>query len=421
MLPGSMRIGEVTPYPPPNEKHVRASGVASYAKNLMTRLRDKFDLAVLAEAAPGIQAQDDEGIRVIPCWSKGPKYLVNILSCARHNDIRALHVQHETFLFGSFLSAAMFPLLPLMFRLSSRRTIITMHGVMPLRMIDESFLRENRINGNPFIMRAGIKVLTKLTVMLSHHIIVHEEVLKNWLVEDYGCDGSRITVIPHGIEPNPATMDQRMAKDQLGLEGGFFLLFLGYITGYKNVQLLIEAMAHLDKDTVLIIAGGEHPRLSEDPDYRAYLETLHRKADEIAPGRVIFKGFLPESEIPAYMALSDLLVFPYNVCMSTSGPLSMAMAYHKLFLVSEAFREVVDLPDAIFPLDPEGLAEKVTRIRNDGSIQERMAEYIARMNKEHSWDSVAARTGAVYDKVFGSEYRRSTRPLPSSGPSESVR
>lgn len=410
MQSGSTRIGEVTPYPPPNEKHVRASGVASYAKNLMTRLKEGFDLTVLAERAPGLQTCDDDGIRVVPCWSKGSRYLFSILSCARKNKIRALHVQHETFLFGSFVSAALFPLLPLVGRLGGKRTVVTLHGVMPLRMIDRGFLQENRIRGNPTVMRVGIKVLTKLTVKLSHHIIVHEQVLKNWLVDDYGCRGDRITVIPHGIEPDPARMEREEARRKLGLQGGYFLLFLGYITGYKNVQLLIEAMAHLDQDTVLIIAGGEHPRLAEDPDYREYLETLHRMADETAPGRVLFKGFLPEAEIPAYMALSDLLVFPYNVCMSTSGPLSMAMAYRKPFLVSEAFREVVDLPDAIFPLDPKGLAERVARVRNDVGIQGQMAGYVERMNKEHSWENVAARTGAVYDQVFGPNYRRAPPP-----------
>ncbi len=410
MLPGSTRIGEVTPYPPPNEKHVRASGVASYSKNLMTRLTTRFDLAVLAERAPGVQEYDDGGITVVPCWSKGVRYLFSILSCARDMDIKALHVQHETFLFGSFVSAAMFPLLPLLGRLGGRRTVVTMHGVMPLRMIDRSFLRENRIEGNPAIMKTGIKVLTKLTAMVSHHIIVHEDMLKKWLVDDYGCDGSKITVVPHGIEPNPVRVDREVARKELGHQGGYFLLFLGYITGYKNVELLIEAMAHLDKDTVLIIAGGEHPRLAGDPDYKEYLDMLHRKAEEIAPGRVLFKGFLPEAEIPAYMALSDMLVFPYNVCMSTSGPLSMAMAYRKPFLVSEAFREVIDLPEAIFPLDPRGLAENVSTVRNDARIQERMARFVDRMNEEHSWDRVADRTGAVYDKVFGELYRRTPHP-----------
>lgn len=393
-----MKVAMVTPFPPSDSKHIQTTGVASYSKNLIDSLSTYCDVVVVSENIQGAAEEHIGNISVIPTWDKGKDYPFTIYKTVRKENVDVIHIQHETFIFGSMFSALEFPLLLLMLRRLGRPIVVTMHGVLPLSRIDRQFLADNRIKGRPWFLRIGTLINTKMIVALSDKVIVHEEVLKQSLIEEYGCQERKIAVIGHGIETVKNVPDQGEAKKRIGLEGKRIILFLGYITGYKNIELVIRSMEFIrDKDAVLIIAGGEHPRMKEDPKYQEYLKGLRDTANSIAPSRIIFKGFLPEGELPEYMAAADALVFPYNICMSTSGPLAIAVAYRKPFLVSRCFDKVVPLEEAKFDNDPKELAQKLDQLFvDDGGVNQRIMNYIDTVVSEKSWGRIAEKIHSIY-------------------------
>lgn len=80
----------------------------------------------------------------------------------------------------------------------------------------------------------------------------------------------------------------------------FRFLYAGALVPRKRVDLLLQTLGDLRKHEFEIEVIGNGPMRHE-------LESL---AEKLLPGRVVFQGVLPISEIPGRMALADCLVLP---------------------------------------------------------------------------------------------------------------
>ena len=386
-----MKVGMVSIYPPPGSKHAKLGGVASYTKNLVVSLLNDCQVVVFADRMLHTDSEHyHEGAMVHRCWNRGVMYPFQVFKRLLGNKIDIVHVQHEIYLYGGLGSTIVFPLLLCFIRLLRKPVIVTLHGVIPLSNIDGRFLRENWIRGNPFVMRIGFILLVRMIMSLSTSIIVHEEEFKEVLRAQYNCPAHKVYVIHHGIEERNDLLEKDQAKQILGLSGKNVTFFFGYITGYKNIELLIESAEFLKTpDWVIVIAGGSHPRLSADPDYRRYLLDLHEKALATSKDGILFRGFISEDEIPLYFSAADLVVFPYEICMHASGPLSLAISYGKPFLISDSFKEMFVLEDAIFRGDPRELASKIDQFFGNANFRLRNLAYVKKLKKERLWSKVA--------------------------------
>lgn len=396
-----MKVAIVSIYPPPMSKHAKSGGVASYTHNLVNSMpKNIIETVVFSNKLPDIESNYVENRIIIKrCWNKGIKYPLQIFFNIFSSKVDIIHLQHEFFLYGNGISAGLFPLLQLLLKLLNKPIIVTIHGVIPLSKLNEEFIEENKLNGNPFILKAGLYSLVKLIIKFSTCTIVHENKLKEILQDEYKCNSSKIQVIPHGIEEREDSIESNKAKQMLGFQDKKIVLFFGYLTGYKGIELLIEAFDHLDdKDAVLIIAGGEHPRLKEEESYKKYIGSLKKKAKDTGRN-VIFTGFVPEEKIAIYFSATDVVVCPYTVFMSSSGPLSLSMTYAKPFLVSESYKGVIKLEELIFRNDPKDLAEKIGMIINaKSSLKEHALNYCMQMRKERLWSTITDKTYEVYQR-----------------------
>jgi glycosyltransferase involved in cell wall biosynthesis len=87
------------------------------------------------------------------------------------------------------------------------------------------------------------------------------------------------------------------------------MVFSGRITKEKGVSELIDAMIRLKKhaNIKLLIIGS--PFYGDTANEDDFVRELKRKAETLK-GRIIFTGFIPYSEIPQYLKLSDIAVIP---------------------------------------------------------------------------------------------------------------
>lgn len=390
----------VSIYPPPRSKHAKHGGVASYTKNLVDSLLSYCSVVVFADRMQVLDDEYSEGAKVHRCWSKGAKYPFKIFKELLKNRVDVVHIQHETYLYGGLASMLVFPFLLVLIKLLRKPVIVTMHGVIPLSRVNRCFLEENRINGNPLIMRVGLTLLVKIAVSLSTEVVVHEEKLRDVLIEDYKCCASKICVIHHGIEEPKVSIASDEAKEKLGVSAKNVILFFGYITGYKNVELLIDSAKYLKvPEWTMLIAGGAHPRLSCDPSYLKYLSDLREKASSISEEKILFKDFVPEEEISLYFSATDLVVFPHNICISSSGPLSLTASYGKPFLVANSFREIVDFNEIVFGNDPKELASKIDFFFRDTKFGLKTSEYSKDFRAKRLWSRISLQTYELYKKV----------------------
>lgn len=401
-----MKIGMISIFPPPNSKHSKMGGVASYTNNLVNSIsKNECEITVFANKLQDVESNYIEnGVTIKRCWDRGILYPFTIFYNILWSNVDVIHIQHEFFLYGSGISAAMFPILQFLLKLSNKPIIVTIHGIIPLSKLNDEFIEQNKLKGKKIILKTELYWLTKLIVKLSNDTIVHEEKLKDILQNEYGCNPSKINIIHHGIEDRKDLIENDKAKQILGYQNKKIVLFFGYLTGYKGIELLIDAFNYIDDNTVLVIAGGEHPRLKDEKDYRDYIKGLKDKAMETGKN-IVFTGFVSEEKIGIYFSAADVVVCPYRVFMASSGPLSLSLSYSKPFIVSEQLKDMINFDDIVFRNDPKELAKKINMILDSNyPLKEYALKLCAQMREKRSWNSISNMTYEIYKNIKKNEY-----------------
>lgn len=101
-----------------------------------------------------------------------------------------------------------------------------------------------------------------------------------------------------------------ITRKSLGIApSDFVLVFSGRINREKGISELTDAMLLLKKesDIKLLVIGGSFygNTTSEDP----FIKELKAKTEPIRH-KIIFTGFIPYNEIPAYLSIADVAVVP---------------------------------------------------------------------------------------------------------------
>lgn len=393
-----MKIGIISIYPPPNSKHSKMGGVASYTHNLANSIPKDSEIMVFANKLQDIESSyTEDDITIKRCWDRGIIYPFQIFYNILSSRVDVVHVQHEFFLYGNGISAVFFPVLQLLLKLLNKPIIVTVHGVIPLSKLNDNFIEQNKLKGKKIVLKTELYSLVKFIVKLSDCIIVHEDKLKDILENEYNCNSSKICVIPHGIEDRKDLIENDKAKQMLGFQDKKIVLFFGYLTGYKGIELLIDAFNFIDdKEIMLIIAGGEHPRLKDDESYKKYIEELKKKANNTGKN-IIFTGFVSEEKIAAYFSAADLVVCPYTVFMASSGPLSLSLAYLRPFIVSEQLIDLIKFDDIVFKNDSKDLAKKIGMIFDTNSVlKEESINLCKQLREKRLWNLVGNNTYEQY-------------------------
>lgn len=192
-----------------------------------------------------------------------------------------------------------------------------------------------------------------LTGKYSDAVIVHEEHLRQQLSK--WVETAKISVISHGLSLERQKKGKDMLRKSLGFSNeDFVLLMFGYLTWYKGTDWIIKKVkklkkVHPDLNIKLIVAGGASATLKNKPHYKKFLkklELLSRKGD----GVVKMTGYVLEKDLSIYFTAADLVVLPYRIMMSASGPLSFALRFGKPFVISEALAKAFKNPDIRFVL-----------------------------------------------------------------------
>jgi D-inositol-3-phosphate glycosyltransferase len=281
-------------------------------------------------------------------------------------------------------------LLMLYYSLMGKRIVLTVHNVNAGRRDCE----DTRLN----------RLTLRIQYRLAHHIFVHTEKMKLELIEEFGVQGARVTVIPFGINnavPN-TSLTPRDAKQRLGLrEDEKTILFFGRITPYKGLEYLIAAFRQVlarREDYRLIIAG----RLDRCEEYWRLIREGIR--EDVRSGRILLRDeFIPDEETEVYFKAADALVLPYRNIYQ-SGVLFLGHSFGLPVLAAD----VGSLKDEIVegktgfvfkPEDPVDLARTIERyFASDlyADLNNRRQEIRDYATERHSWDVVGQITMTVY-------------------------
>jgi glycosyltransferase involved in cell wall biosynthesis len=397
-----VKVGIVSPYPRTDDPHGEEGlgGVASYAKSLVAPLRRRADLVVLSPH-DGARSRRHDGDMMVQDVPRSGRALADALGELGASGVEAVHVQFEQHLYGG--PAQNLRLARALRKLRRRAGVVTtIHQVPDLDAVDRAFLKQNGFPPLPALARAWMRVQYRALVAGSDLVIVHEERLASRLASQYGAPPARVRVVPHGVPEVADAPGADEAKARIGANGKTVLLYFGFITGYKGVDLLVGALERLPpetrQDVVVVIAGKAPERKMEKAAFRAEVESLEARIAALGPW-VQRKGFLTPEEIRLYLAACDVALFPYRQVFGASGPLALALAQGRPFLLSDAFAGMGFDKRALFPRSPEGMAAKLREFLRDDRLRDALRAHAAQLREERLWPRVAAATFDCYREV----------------------
>jgi D-inositol-3-phosphate glycosyltransferase len=280
------------------------------------------------------------------------------------------------------------------YRLLGKKVVLTVHNVNAGRR-DAQDTSLNR-----FTLRIQYR--------LADHIFVHTEKMKLELIEDFGAQSPRITVIPFGI--NNAVPNTRLtpaeARQRLGIaQDEKTVLFFGRITPYKGLEYLIAAFRQISARCAryrLIIAG----RVDRCEKY--WTPIRENILEEVQRGRVLLRDeFIPDKETEVYLKAADTLVLPYKDIYQ-SGVLFLGHSFGLPVLGADvgSLRDDIVEGKTGFLFRPEDSAELAKTIERYfasdlyADLNNRRQSIRDYAVERHSWEVVSGMTMKVYTELL---------------------
>jgi glycosyltransferase involved in cell wall biosynthesis len=195
-------------------------------------------------------------------------------------------------------------------------------------------------------------------------------------------------LIPHPIYDNfGAQVTKEEGCRKLNLDPlTKYILFFGFIRGYKGLDLLLQAMAEpgmKESGIKLIVAGEFYENAQPYHDIIA--------ARGISEQLILATDFIPDGEVKYFFGAADLIVRPYKTA-TQSGISQMAYHFEKPMVVTN----VGGLPDIVphgkagYVVEPEPTAISTAILDYfNGGKQEILKRGVLEEKKQYSWSRIS--------------------------------
>lgn len=402
------KIVVISSYPPKGVTHSKKLvGIASYTKNTLVSLSGRFKFIVLAEKLEEEKNYSDGNITVYRVWKRNSPFVFPILiKCIflnKNSDEILFEFEHA--MFGGVFSLILLPVFLIVARLSGKKVFFVFHQVIyDIRDIQNHIgIKTNVISA--FVINLFINLYYLIILSVVTKAVVFEKEMKNRLTM-FGFS-NKVEVIPHGIEIFKNSLETQEARKRLNLmDNKFIVLHFGFLAWYKGTDLILKNYASLSKDKKnkisLILAGGPNPNHVGKKYYDKYINSIEKEAKK---NGVLLTGFIPEEEISLYFDAADVVIFPYRVFLSASGPMSIALSHKKSILISQELAPLTETEDFKKAMIASGISKKdiifkskdfTQNLEIDHNIRERIEKFSSILSKERSFAKIAS----MYEKLF---------------------
>lgn len=247
-------------------------------------------------------------------------------------------------------------------------------------------------------------------VHFADRLVAATPLEREHLVQYYGADPGRITVIPPGVDlelfrPIPATE----AKAHLGLPpDDHMVLFVGRIEPLKGIDTLLRAIAllvarspDLRRQVCVSIIGGEVEYERMDDEMR---RLNHLRADLGIADVVTFMGSRAQTELPYYYSAADVMVVPSHyesfgmVALEAAAcgtPVIASNVGGLSFIVRDGETGFL-IPEKA----PQALADKLHLLLTRPALRREMGLRSTGVAQQYGWPRIADDILELYDSLL---------------------
>jgi glycosyltransferase involved in cell wall biosynthesis len=220
------------------------------------------------------------------------------------------------------------------------------------------------------IKRVYLRSSVPSSLRRATHVTVPSQFVAGSLVQHFGLDRSKISVVPHGLEFSIVTdiTDERVLRERYGMKSRRVIFFPAITHPHKNHLFLLDLMANevggfADPDVLLVCAGAQGN--AEDEVARAIEERG-------LSSRVLRLGHVNAADRNGLIQMAEALVFPSEY-EGFGAPVIEAMALGTPVICSDrtSLPEVVGDAGVVIPLTREawGKALHTVRMRRSEFVQ----------------------------------------------------
>lgn len=219
---------------------------------------------------------------------------------------------------------------------------------------------------------------------------------KNMIVEHYGVEADKISVVHNGIDHADHRRELPPALEHVRTRGQKIVLFVGRITIQKGPDYFIKVARRVleyDPNVLFVISGAgdmEH-------------QIIRMAADMGLGDKVVFAGFVRGDELMKLYRAADLYVMP-----SISEPFGItaleALANGTPILVSKQSGVAEVLTHALKSdfWDIDDMADKILNVVASKGLHDTLGEFGFKDVEHVTWESAAGKCGVVYNKLLNS-------------------
>ncbi|NTU46436.1 glycosyltransferase [Candidatus Roizmanbacteria bacterium] len=399
----------VSSYPDPKKGIRDLNAVAWHAQKTFLELSKHQKVIIFAEQLPHVakKTKINKNLLILRTWKRGNPFSLLTLFFHLVSFREAEHVlfQFEFNIFGGILPVLVTPFLLALLRIAGKTTHFELHQVL----FDVKEISAHINITNPHLQRIfnlGIRSFYRAVGFLSDTVIVLEEELKSRLSQFISAE--KIAVLPLSVEHKHST-NSIAAKKRLGYtENDFVVLSFGFINWYKGSDWLVKTFQGVhDNSCKLLVAGGENPTLKDKLYYQTFIKKVHKEQKNNP--NITFTGFIPDEKVSLYFAAADLVILPYRVFMSASGPFSLALSYKKPVILSEnllryaqsedikyTFSELgLRTSDIFFKYSKKSCIDLMLKAKKDKKFYAKLQQFSIQLGKKRSIQSVVNKLSLI--------------------------
>lgn len=265
--------------------------------------------------------------------------------------------------------------------ISRSATVVTIHDATSA-IHPEMFPRGQRWLYNP---------LYGWSARHAERVIADTEASRTDIIRVWHAAPERVVAIPLApadyFQPEPCEQERERTRRRFSKDGDPYFVFVGKISGRRNVPLLLEAFAKvrqtLPTQRLVLVTLNPH-RLDLDSIVQRLGLEQH----------VVFTGYVPHAELNPIYAAADALVIP-AVYETTSLPAIEAQAAGTpvVCIDSAGMREVTGGISSRFErLDAELVAQAMLRVAQDPSHRQALSEDGLKNAAKFTWERTARET-----------------------------
>jgi glycosyltransferase involved in cell wall biosynthesis len=272
--------------------------------------------------------------------------------------------------------------------------VVVLYDLIPLIFADR-YLTDDRVR-LPYLARLQLVRDADLVLAISEHT-------RRDGIEHLGLDPARVVTIGGGASEafRPAAPGADPAAEVRRARATVTKPFVLTVAGYewrKNTEALIEAFARLPEHVRTahqLVVACSVPAEGE----RTWRE--HARACGLGDADLVVTGYVDDALLRSLYQAAALFVFPSRY-EGYGLPALEAASCGTPVLTSDSssLPEILDLPASTFPPhDIAAMCERIEAALTDDALRSALLAAGARAAAAHTWDAVADRTLAAYDRL----------------------